>query len=196
MKKFAGYDETQAFGDYVSLPAGGYKCYIKQAKIERWQNGNGESLVLCIDIKEGEYKDYYSKNFNEQTSEKKWKGVARIGIPTDASSDGMKRAFKSFITALENSNKGFIFPWDKTENEQFKALKDKLIGFVFGEEEYQKQDGSIGVSVKALWPRSYDRVLDAPIPERKKLKDSSNSTSGGGFWDPNSAPIKDDELPF
>lgn len=194
MKKFAGYDETQTFGDYEKLPAGGYKCYIKQAKVEKWQNGNGESLVLCIDIKEGEHKDYYKRNFESQTNDKKWKGVARIGIPTDSSSDGMKKAFKGFVTSLENSNKGFTFPWDKSDEDTCKMLKDKLIGFVFGEEEYRKQDGSIGVSVKPMYPRSYDKVLEAQVPERKKIQDSGSSSSGS--CTPSAPQADDDDLPF
>lgn len=194
MKKFAGYDETQTFGDYEKLPAGGYKCYIKQAKVEKWNNGNGESLVLCIDIKEGDHKDFYKKNFESQTNDKKWKGVARIGIPVDSSSDGMKKAFKGFVTSLENSNKGFTFPWDKSDEDTCKMLKDKLIGFVFGEEEYKKQNGDIGVAVKPMWPRSYDKVLEAPVPERKKLQTSSTNSSS---WDPSAQPsTEDEELPF
>ena len=73
-------------------------------------------------------------------------------------------------------------------------LKDKLIGFVFGEEEYRKQDGSIGVSVKPMYPRSYDKVLEAQVPERKKIQDSGSSSSGS--WTPSAPQADDDDLPF
>lgn len=196
MKKFAGYDDVQVNEGFEKLPAGGYKCYIKQAKIEAWKNGNGQSIVLLIDIKEGEHKDFYKKQFDAQTQDKKWKGVARVGIPTDSSSEGMKKAFKGFVTVLENSNKEFKFPWDKSDEDTCKALKEKLIGFVFGEEEYAKQDGSIGVSVKPWWPRSYDKVEGLEAPERKKLQ--GTSSTGGSSWNPQTpaAPDDDDDLPF
>lgn len=196
MKKFTGYDDVQVNEGFEKLPAGGYKCYIKQAKIEAWKNGNGQSIVLLIDIKEGEHKDFYKKQFDAQTQDKKWKGVARVGIPTDSSSEGMKKAFKGFVTVLENSNKEFKFPWDKSDEDTCKALKEKLIGFVFGEEEYAKQDGSIGVSVKPWWPRSYDKVEGLEAPERKKLQ--GTSSTGGSSWNPQTpaAPDDDDDLPF
>lgn len=195
MKKFAGYEEAQVFGDNKKLPVGGYKCYIKQAKFEAWKNGNGQSLVLCIDIKEGEYKDFYKKNFEAQTQDKKWKGIYRLAVPTDSSSDNMKSFFKGFVTALENSNKGFEFPWDKSDEDTCKALKDKLIGLVFGEEEYRKQDGNIGTVVKPVRVRSYDKVLEADIPEKKKLQDSGSSLSGSS-WNPSAQAQDDDDLPF
>lgn len=198
MEKFQGYDDVQVSEGFTKLPAGGYKCFIKQAKFETWKNGNGQSLVLLIDIKEGEYKDYFKKNFEEQTKDKKWRGIHRVGIPTNSSSEGMKKAFKSFVTVLENSNKGFTFPWGKTDEETCKLLKDKLIGLVFGEEEYRKQDGSVGVSVKPFWPRSYDKVLEADVPERKKLEGGSSASSSGSGWTPNVPPTDDseDDLPF
>lgn len=199
MKKFNGYDDIQVNEGFVKLPAGGYKCFIKQAKVEKWNNGNGESIVLCVDIKEGEFKDHFKKDFESQTKDKKWRGIHRVGIPTDSSSEGMKKAFKSFVTVLENSNKGFTFPWDKEDADTCKMLKDKLIGLVFGEEEYTKQDGSIGVSVKPFWPRSYDKVLEADVPERKKVQGASNTSSSASTWNP-SAPSavddSDDDLPF
>ena len=200
MEKFAGYDDIQVNEGYVKLPVGGYRCYIKQAKFEQWKNGNGQSLVLCIDIKEGEYKDYYKKDFESQTKDKKWRGVDRIGIPTNQSSDGMKKAFKSFVTSLENSNKNFSFPWGKDDAETCKLLKDKLIGFVFGEEEYYKPDNSIGVSVKPFWPRSYDKVLEAEAPQRKTVQGGAQQQSTGGSstaWTPSTLHAYDDEdLPF
>lgn len=197
MKKFNGYDEIPVNEGFVKLPAGGYKCFIKQAKVQKWSNGKGESLVLCIDIKEGEFKDHFNKDFESQTKDKKWRGIHRVGIPTDSSSDGMKKAFKGFVTVLENSNKGFTFPWDKEDADTCKALKDKLIGLVFGEEEYKKNDGSIGVNVKPFWPRSYDKVLEADVPMRKKVDDDSGS-SKGNTWNPSTPPATDDDddLPF
>lgn len=201
MEKFVGYDDIQVSEGFEKLPAGGYKCYIKQARFEDWKSGNGRSLVLCVDIKEGEHKDYYKRNFEGQQKDKKWRGIHRVGLPTNASSEGMKKAFKSFVTVLENSNKGFVFPWGKDDAETCKLLKDKLIGLVFGEEEYFKQDGTIGVSVKPFWPRSYDKVLDAEVPERKKVQGGGsvpNATGTGAAWEPNipTNTDDDDDLPF
>ena len=48
MKKPQGYDEAQAFGEFETLPAGGYKCIIKKIVCETSQNGK-EYLKLAVD---------------------------------------------------------------------------------------------------------------------------------------------------
>ena len=39
MNKPQGYDEAQAFGEFETLPAGGYKCIIKKVACETTQAG-------------------------------------------------------------------------------------------------------------------------------------------------------------
>ena len=75
MNKPQGYDEAQAFGEFETLPAGGYKCIIKKVACEKTQAGK-EYLKLAIDILEGEFKDFFQKKFDNDTrEEKKWSGV-------------------------------------------------------------------------------------------------------------------------
>ena len=57
MEKPQGYDEAQAFGEFETLPAGGYKCIIKKVACEKTQAGK-EYLKLAIDILEGEFKNF------------------------------------------------------------------------------------------------------------------------------------------
>lgn len=198
MKKFAGYDDIQVNEGGKRLPAGPYRCIIKQAKEEERSNKQGTNLVILFDIAEGEYKGHFKEDFDKQTSSKKWRGIFRIGVPDDAASEGLKKFFKSVITSIEKSNPGWMFGWD---DKSVASMKDKKIGFVFGEEEYLK-DGQVKVAIKPFFPRSWDTVLDAEVPERKKVQGGNASTptnvaGTGGAWNP-SAPAtdEDDDLPF
>ena len=38
MEKPQGYDEAQAFGEFETLPAGGYKCIIKRVNKVVWMS--------------------------------------------------------------------------------------------------------------------------------------------------------------
>lgn len=194
MKKFAGYDETPVFDNFKALPAGPYRCVIKQAKEEAWTKGEGSNLVILFDIAEGEYKDYFSKDFEAHTTTKKWRGLFKIAFPTDNASDNLKRFFKGVVTSIEKSNPGYKFEFDE---KSLKAMKDKKVGFVFGGEEYEK-DGKVKTAIKARFVRSWDNVMDADVPEVKKLQHSPSSTSNGSGWNPSTpAAAEDDEdLPF
>lgn len=194
MQKFTGYDEIQVNEGFKVLPAGPYKCIIKKATEEAKQSGKGTNLVILFDIAEGDNKGHFKDDFDKQTNSKKWRGIYRIGVPENSSSEGLKKLFKSLITSIEKSNAGWMFGWD---DKSIASMKDKKIGFVFGEEEYLK-DGQVKVAVKPFFPRTYDTVLDADTPERKKIAGGTTPTSVSGTqsaWTP-SAPVDDDDLPF
>ena len=72
---------------------------------------------------------------------------------------------KRFITAVEDSNPGFSVTWGK----QFAScLQDNKIGVVFREEEYTKEDHTVGMAVKPLRFCDYAKAADQAIPKRKE----------------------------
>ena len=81
MKKYAGWDNVQSYGDYETLPVGGYVCRIIGAKVEQFKRKDGElvdRLALMLDVDEGDYKGFFRKDYDAQTGEeKKWRGIAR-----------------------------------------------------------------------------------------------------------------------
>lgn len=89
MKSFNGYDEARKQADVVGsakLPAGAYVCKIKQVRYET--TDNGDRIVVAFDVAEGEYKDFFQKQFDENTNEdKKWKGKTNIFVPKDDGSE-------------------------------------------------------------------------------------------------------------
>ena len=97
--------------------------------------------------------------------------------------------FKGFLTAVKESNPGFIF------NNEEKRLEGQLVGLVLGEEEYRKNDGSDGTRLYVAAVRSVDKIRsgDFTVPP-KKLLEAGGSRSNNGFFPTNDVP--DDDVPF
>lgn len=185
MNKPQGYDEAKAYGEFETLPAGGYKCLIKKVVCEKTQAGK-EYLKIGFDIAEGEYKDFYQKKFaNDNRDNPKWSGIWTVF--TEGYNPGTTNPkFKGLITSVETSNNGFKFSFNEQE------LVNKKVGFVFREEEFEGQDGQIHNVVKPFYALSYDKVEEAKIPNPKKLQEK-----GEAFEDfVNSVASDNDDLPF
>lgn len=131
MKRFNDYETTKSFSNSPKLPAGAYPIKIQKVRYEEGQNGNSDRIVLKFDIAEGEFKDFYKKNYEAQTSEdKKWKGTFQIYCPKDDGSekDGWtKSRFKTIMEDIEASNGTFKWDWDENK------LEGKVVGGLFGE---------------------------------------------------------------
>lgn len=191
------YEETVGVtGDFEGLQAGGYICKVISAKEENSQNGN-RMLVVAFDIAEGEHKDFYKRRYeanvkgNKDPNYKvKWpnNGVHRIMV--EDKDGNCNKFFKGFITIMEESNE---FDFKKAKYDETK-LKDKLFGGIFGEEEYEKMDGTIGKTVKLRFVRNIGIIEDGKyeIPEIKKLPTSNNNI----FNEFNVTANDDDDLPF
>lgn len=188
------YDTARAYdGQGASpLPVGGHCCRIISAKQEMSRNNN-PMLVVAFDVAEGGPDDgYYKAQYERKKGfnpEAKWPGIFRTGLVNkDGKTSGY---FKGFITSVEESNAGYSF---KAAGFDENSLKGKMVGFNFGEEEWRKQDNSIGVSVKPFYAVSVGKVRDGiEPPPRKVLNDSQAQMVRQGF-----TPVEndDDELPF
>ncbi|WP_130861454.1 hypothetical protein [Bacilliculturomica massiliensis] len=193
MKKLAGFEKAAPYADQAPLPVGGYILKILDAR-ETENSWGGSSLVISFDIEEGDYKGFFSKNYKAQTQEdKKWKGTARWNVPNDDGSEKdakAMRAFKTMITAIEDSNEGYHWDWDEIK------LKGKIVGGVFGRKEYDFdgrhgfyttcrnfkavhaiREGSFKVPADWLLNREQGTSIPSEIPE--------------GF-----EPLSDEDMPF
>lgn len=186
MEKPAGYDEAQAFGDFKTLPAGGYKCIIKKVVCQKTEN-NKEYLVIEFDIADGEYKDFYQEKFaNDMRPEPKWSGVWTVF--TEGYNPGTTNPkFKGLITSVEASNSNFKFNFDE------KTLENKKVGLVFREEEFLGVlDGQVHTAVKPFFAVSYDKAEEAKIPNKKQLSDNQLDQA----FDSVASAADNDDLPF
>lgn len=188
MEKPAGYDEAQSFGEFETLPAGGYKCLIKKVVCEKTNEGK-EYLKIGFDIAEGEYKEFYKRKFESDTrslEEKKWSGIWTVF--TEGYNPGTTNSkFKGLITSIEASNTKFKFDF---KDEQ--TLVNKKVGLVFREEEFEGYDGQVHTSVKPFYALSYDKVEEAKIPTPKKLVEKGESYEVSTKNDDSG----EDDLPF
>lgn len=191
MKAFKDYDSTQAYGSQDKLPVGGYVLKILDAKIENTQYG--EKLILSYDIAEGDYADFFRRNYAAQQGEdKKWKGTYRLNVPTDDGSeqDGWsKRKFKTMTTSVEDSNAGYHWDWNEA------GLKGKLVGGVFNEKEYNF-NGFQGffTNLHHLCNVEQIRENDFKIPDPTYLRNNSAPAQSTDFV--NVSAGDKEELPF
>ena len=190
MKAFNGLEIKKSVSASEPLPAGGYVAKILNAKVEEYSWG--EVLVISFDIAEGEYKDFFSKQYKENTREdKKWKGNFRLTVPQESNQyfDSQKRTFGNAIWAIEESNPSFRWAWDEN------ALKGKMVGVLFRNFEYDV-DGNQGwstecctfVSVEDVRNGNYRQPKDKPL----KNKTASNAPASNFTVLDDSA----DDLPF
>ena len=163
MKAFSGFESKRSASGRETLPAGGYVCQIQGARVEEFSWGS--RLVLAIDVIEGEYKDIWKRDYdNNDREDKKWRGTFRVSIPKDDGSDQdawTKRAFNNMIWSVEQSNPGYVWDWDE------KKLKGKKIGILYRNREWE-MNGNTGWTTEAAGSDSIDNIRDGKF---KPLKD-------------------------
>ena len=178
MKAFNGLEIKKSVSASEPLPAGGYVAKILNAKVEEYSWG--EVLVISFDVAEGEYKDFFSKQYKENTREdKKWKGNFRLTVPQESNQyfDSQKRTFGNAIWAIEESNPGYHWDWNED------ALKGKMVGVLFRNFEWAMDDGRSGwstecctfVSVEDVRTGNFKQPKDKPL--KRKESYSSNQFS-------------------
>lgn len=190
IQKPNNWNEVKELNDRPKLPLGAYVCRVKQSKI--MYTDYGEQLAILFDICEGEYKDYFNKEFNDSTyQDKKWKGVLRQWLPTNDGSERdelTKSILKGMVTAFEKSNPGYQWDWNEA------SLVTKNVGIVFRNEEWEK-DGKNGWVVRPFRAVSVDSVREGTynLPKDKPLKNKSEAGEQniGGF-----TQVNEDDLPF
>ena len=173
------WETAQAYtGESEQLTPGGHIVRIMGMRQEMSKN-NKPMIVVAFDIEEGSASDGFYRRMHDNKKKfdagAKWQGVIRYMLygKDGVSTNGF---FKGFIGAVEESNPGFTWNWDE------RSVAGKLVGMVFGEEEYRKQDGNIGTSVKAQQARSVQAIRDGvEVPAKKVLNDE---TQGYAPYDP------------
>ena len=193
MEKLKGFETAKVMtGESTQLPKGGYIVKIMDCKEETTDSGY-KYLDFAFDVAEGDFKGHFADIYTASTDEnKKWKGTYRTFIPDENSQyyeDNLTR-FKTMISNFEESNKGFHWDWDETK------LKGKIIGIVYGEEEYQPEGKDVLTITKARYFTSVQRIRDGKfkIPQLKKLAGKSSAVSDpfAGF----AVAEADDKLPW
>jgi len=118
-------------------------------------------LEVKFDIVKGEYEGFFKRVSGGDYAAWSNQGIYRASYKESAA-----RFFKRFITAVQKSNKNYVWDW----NEQ--SLIGKYFVVVMDEEEYEK-DGEIRVSVKCQSIRSIEAYQknEIQLPGLKKLRE-------------------------
>ena len=178
MKPIKEYEMINEAGEFRRLPAGVYGVKITNVI----DVPDKEYLEIYCDIVKGEYADYF-------------KTLVENGLKDSSKSTRSYKAkalpfFKGFITAVEKSNNGYHWDWDE------KKLIGKNVIAVFGEEEYQDNDGNIKIATKVVEFRSLEAFKEGKIqvPPLKKLPANEMQQAKQELF--GDMPVEDDSLPF
>lgn len=165
MNKPKTYENIQIGWEPVA--PGGHKCVIK--KVEETKSKNGlDMLVINFDMHQTDTQPNYFANqyIADQKANRnplKWRGVS-YWVVDDNVEYGTKN-LKAFNTAITDSNEGFEIVWG---DGYAKALEGKLVGIVFREEEYTKEDHTVGYATKPMRYCDFNKAFDQAIPKRKE----------------------------
>lgn len=161
LNKPIGYDEAQASFDTKYITPGWYAAAI--LKVGEGQTPNGSQyLEFAFDIIDGEFAQYYAKDFKAQTgTDKKWRGTVRF-----FTSERALPMLKAAITAIEESNPGYKFDWDDT------TVKGKKVGVSIRREQYEATDGTLKFTTRPFAFRDIKKVIsgELEVPKDKLLK--------------------------
>ena len=194
MKAFEGFkSESSGNGAYEQLPAGPYVAKITNVKIDGVEPD--QSLVLRLEVLEGEYKDYFSKRYQHDKDnggmyEAKYKGDYRLRIPNPANTkskypDSDKRRFNDAIWRIERSNEGYHWDWNE------KGLIGKVVGMSMQDDEYNgNQFTRIGRLEVA------QDVRNGIVGIMKPRKRQETTTEAVGFTSSGFTAVENVEVPF
>ena len=202
LKKPNGYDEVQLNEDFTPIELGGHKGIIMGAEEYTSPVSGNTSLKISVDTsKDDKQPSYFTEQYkNDTRPDKKWSNSA-IKYVSLKDDENCVRMLKSFITAVENSNNGFTYNWNKDVDQ----LKGKKVGLVFALEEYTNNDGDTKTIAKLNQFRSIDKIDNIKIPKVKLLdgtfveyeeynKSETQKKADDLFG--TTIEISDDKLPF
>ena len=203
LQKPADYDQAQAYdSDFKRLPVGGYVCEIRKMEETITPKTGVQMVSVSFDIAEGEYKDYYAKQYRREKAREttggraaRWRGVYNIFPYTG---EGLTNpVFKGLLVCLEKSNDRFRIVWPLNPE----VFKGKKVGLLFREEEYEAGDQSIRTGLKPCAARTVECIRrgEFSIPARKtlaggKMQPAVQENSSAQEFLPTS--VDGDDLPF
>lgn len=173
IKNWNDIEEGGKYEEFKKLVAGVYPIKI----LDVTDYSDDLYLEIKFDIAKGDFVGYYTEIHQQFGGD--YRGVIRRYYTEKA-----LPFFKGSITAIERMNNGYAFDWNE------KTLIGKYVLLVYREEEWLKEDGTIGISIKPYRFASKDEG-EIKIPSIKKL------TTAPGKATPKKEPIvSDEDMPF
>lgn len=161
------YDKSKRKKTFEMLPKGAYVIKIMNAVEETNKSGRGSHLEISFDIAEGEYKDFYLRQYNNNSAEdKKWPrdAVYYLTVPSDGCEAYIWDNWNTFFADLEDSNNGFVFGGGDP-----RQLRGKVIGGKFRLEQ-NEWNGTIYDHIRMQWTCVADDVRNGKAGKMPKDK--------------------------
>jgi hypothetical protein len=191
------FDNVQAYTGFTPLAPGGHLCKIMDVKEVTSQKGGRPMIVISIDTdKSDSQPNYFTDQFKNNTKiGKKWSNNAVARQLVFDADGNTNKGFKTFIEAVEKSNNGFKVVWG---DGFVKCFVGKLVGGVFGREEYMNNDtGECKFATKFQSFRTIEDIKNGvEVPKDKLLNPGSKSSSNGPDLYEDITPVDDDCMPF
>ncbi len=188
------FQEVQGFTGFQALEAGGHICKIMKVEETKSKAGRDMVVIYLDTDKSDSQPNYYSNAYkNDTRAEKKWNNNAIVRQLVLDAEGATNRGFKTFIDMVEKSNNGFKVAWGEHFADCFKG---KLVGALFGREEYLDNAGVSKFATKFQVFRTVEEIKKGvDVPKDKLLNPGSNNSTGG--YGEDLIPVDDgSELPF
>lgn len=165
MNKPTGYDATQTGSEYTPIALGGHTAVIK--RVEESTSSTGKPMIkVAIDFDMNDRQpEYFMNAFKaDDRPDKRWPYQAVQYIVTEDADGKCAKSFKSFITAVEQSNKAKVV-WGADFATWF---TNKKVGVIYGvvEDEY---NGEVKRRHRIRFFCQYDGALERQAPQPRLL---------------------------
>lgn len=173
------FENVQAYAGFTPLEVGGH--ILKIMKVEETKSKAGrEMIVIYLDTdKTDNQPEYFKLQYqSNQKPDKKWPNNAIVRQLVLDAEGATNRGFKTFIEMVEKSNPGFKVQW----GENFaKCFKDKLVGGLFGKEEYLDSYGQSKFAIKHAAFRTVEDIKKGVDAPKDKLLNPTGNSNGNNF---------------
>lgn len=198
MQKPQDFDQAQGFTGFTPLEAGGHICKIMNVEETTSAKGSRPMIVISLDTdKTDKQPSYFTEQYKNNTkADKKWSNNAIARQLVYDADNNTNKGFKTFVEAVKASNPGFNenVLWGNEPINKF--LKGKLVGGVFGREEYLNNYGDSKFAVKFQSFRTVEDIKNGvDVPKDKLLNPGSNNSNVPDLYG-DLTPTDDDTLPF
>lgn len=151
---------------FSQLPKGAYVCKILHIEERESKKGN-PMIVFQFDIAEGEYKDFYKKQYAANENEdKQWSFDATyyLNVPYEGCQPFITEQWDTFWANVEDSNNGYVFDGNE------KKIVGKTFGGVFRIEQTEADNGNIYDHTRLAYTTIAQDVRDGKVTKLPKDK--------------------------
>lgn len=175
MQKPNNYDNTKPYLRQEALALGGH--ILKIIKVEESTSKAGNPMLLIyLDTDKSDKQPFYFKRRydNDSRQEKKW-GCIVYQLVNDPQTGECNKGLVTFHGNVARSNSSFKLVWG---DKYCDCFKNKLIGGVFGREQYVSNKGNLAFSTKCFWFTTVEEVKKGVDIPKDKLLPSPYGVNG------------------